>query len=232
MEFFPSPQHAGVGKWAPINFRGDIMKNTEETKSDDSWNNRMYDVEVQVAGTDELPERSRYYSALMSLDTLKSGQKYKMLRDGHVIFICMEDIFKEGLPVYSFENLCKENIKIKLNDRDYKHFFIAPTCAKLIKNPELKAFFELLISNTPSNEFTSNLKRYVDDAKHNMQWRNQFMTLERIQTYAHDKGLAEGRNEKAVEDAVKIVKKYNATPEDAAKDVGAPLDLVLQALKD
>ena len=35
-----------------------------------------------------------------------------------------------------------------------------------------------------------------------------------------------------VEAAVKIVKKYNATPEDAAKDVGAPLDLVLQALKD
>ena len=41
----------------------------------------------------------------------------------------------------------------------------------------------------------------------------------------------EGRNEKAVEAAVKIVKKYNATPEDAAKDVGAPLELVLDALK-
>ena len=52
----------------------------------------------------------------------------------------------------------------------------------------------------------------------------------------HEDGFTEGekkgRNEKAVEDAVKIVKKYNATPEDAAKDVGAPLDLVLQALKD
>ena len=52
-----------------------------------------------------------------------------------------------------------------------------------------------------------------------------------IKKAAKEEGRAEGRNEKAVEDAVKIVKKYNATPEDAAKDVGAPLELVLDALK-
>ena len=193
-----------------------------------SEDKRMYDVELQVADTNELPERSRYYSALMSLDSLKIGEKYKQLRDGHVIFICMNDIFKNGLPVYTFENICMENKKTKLNDRDYKHFFIAPTCAKMVKNPELKAFFELLISNNSSNEFTSNLKKYVDDAKHNMQWRHEYMTWERIQAYARD----EGRLEKAVENAIKTIKKYHATPEEAANDMGAPLDKVLEKLKE
>lgn len=52
-------------------------------------------------------------------------------------------------------------------------------------------------------------------------------------------GLAEGRaegrtqgsTEKAVEAALTIIRKYKASPEEAAKDVGAPLDKVLEALK-
>ena len=40
----------------------------------------------------------------------------------------------------------------------------------------------------------------------------------------------EAREEKAIENAVKLVTKYNATPEDAANDMGAPLDQLLAAL--
>ena len=43
--------------------------------------------------------------------------------------------------------------------------------------------------------------------------------------------LQEGTQNKAVEAAVKIIKKYKATPEDTVKDVDAPLELVLEALK-
>ena len=42
----------------------------------------------------------------------------------------------------------------------------------------------------------------------------------------------DGRQEKAVEAAVTLVQKYNASPETAANDMGAPLDLVLEALKE
>ncbi|WP_407434970.1 Rpn family recombination-promoting nuclease/putative transposase [Treponema sp.] len=87
-------------------------------------NNRMYDIEVQVVNTKELPERARYYQGLMDLDSLKSGQKYRELPDSHIIFLCLEDIFKNGLPVSTFENICLEDLKTKLNDRAYKHFFI------------------------------------------------------------------------------------------------------------
>lgn len=43
---------------------------------------------------------------------------------------------------------------------------------------------------------------------------------------AHQKGI----QEKAVEDAVMLVSKYNASPENAAKDMNAPLELVLASL--
>ena len=154
--------------------------------------NRTYDIEMQVADTKELPERARYYSALMALDTLKSGQKYKELPDSHVIFLCMEDIFCNNLPVYTFENICLEDGTTKMNDRAYKHFFIVPTCAKMIKEEEIRSFFEYLISSKPTTTYTTNLNEYVVDAKHNMQWRIQFMEWERIQTYARDEGMKKG----------------------------------------
>ena len=48
----------------------------------------------------------------------------------------------------------------------------------------------------------------------------------------YDEGLQQGAQQKAVEDAVMLVRKYNATPETAAQDAGAPLDKVLEALAD
>ena len=42
----------------------------------------------------------------------------------------------------------------------------------------------------------------------------------------------DGRQEKAVENAVTLIRDYNETPEVAAEKMGAPLDLVLEALKE
>lgn len=205
--------------------------------------NRMYDIELQVVNTKELQKRARYYAGLMALDSLKSGELYGSLRDSHVIFICMEDIFNHNLPVYSFENICKEDYKVILNDGDYKHFFIAPTCAKMIENTELKAFFELLVTNSANSKFTSHLKDYVEDAKHNMQWRFQYMTYLRQINYermaAREEGLEEGREEGRKEgreegrltssiEAAKELLKENITPEIIAKCVKLPLEQVLE----
>ncbi len=41
----------------------------------------------------------------------------------------------------------------------------------------------------------------------------------------------DGRIQQAVENAIMVIHKYKATPEDAAKDMNAPLELVLKALK-
>ncbi len=192
----------------------------------------MYDIELQVTDTHELPERSRFYAAAMDLDTLKPGDKYNKLRDSHVIFICMEDVFKNGLPVNTFENICQEDGKTKLNDRAYKHFFIAPLCAKIIKNEELKGFFEFLINNKAKTQYTSNLKEYVEDARHNTQWRLQYMTWERQRTYDYEDGKEagklEGVQQKAIEDALILIREFDVAPQVAAQKMNAPLDKVLE----
>lgn len=164
---------------------------------------RMFDVELQVANTKELPERARYYQGVMDIDTLKAGQKYRELRDSHVIFICLEDVFNNGLPVNTFENICLEDGKTKLCDRSWKHFFFAPLCAKMIKDEEVKAFFEFLISNQATSSYTDELKVYVADAKQSTETKMQFMTWERQRAYDYDDGkeagIAIGAQQKAEE---------------------------------
>ena len=44
-------------------------------------------------------------------------------------------------------------------------------------------------------------------------------------------GVEDGKQEKAVEDAITLIKKYNASPETAAADMKVPLDCVLKALE-
>ena len=86
----------------------------------------------------------------------------------------------------------------------------------------------MVTENKASDDFTSRIKSLVDDAKRNTQWRKQYMEWEREKTYERDAG----REEQALEDALMLIKKYNATPETAASDTGAPLDKVLEALKE
>ena len=196
--------------------------------------NRLIDVEIQLKDTKELPERARYYQGLMDLDSLGKGESYKKLKDSHVIFICMENIFsaqKKDLPVYTFENMCREDKSVKLNDRTYKHFFIAPTCAKMIEDEEIRSFFEFLITNNPADNYTSELDSYVTYAKKNMQWRMEFMTWERMETYKYEEGFEDGdqngRQNKAIETATNFLKE-KISPEIIARCVGLPLEEVLK----
>lgn len=192
---------------------------------------QIFDVEMQTTDTKDLPERSRYYQGLMDLDTLKSGQKYKELKTSHVIFICMEDIFYNNIPICTFENICLEDGKTKLNDRAYRHFFIAKNCAKMIKDKEVRTFFEFLISNKSADNFTSDLHSYVTKAKHNMQWRVQYMTWERQRTYDREEGMEIGAQQASIANAKNLLALNKLSDEEIAQCCSLPLEQVL-ALKE
>ena len=193
---------------------------------------KAFDLEMQSTDKGELPERARYYQGVLDVQALSSGADYKELKDNYVIFICVPDIFERGLAKYTFENLCLENTEIKLNDRAYKYFFIASNYDKILDERQ-RAFLKLVMSPkaTGTDSFTEKVTKLVEEAKLNTQWRKQFMEWEREMARKFREGKTEGELLKAIEDAVLIVKKYKATPETAAADVGAPLDKVLEALQ-
>ena len=197
---------------------------------------KAFNLEMQATDKGELPERARYYQGILDVQDLNSGDDYKDLMDTYVIFICVPDIFKMGLAKYTFENLCCENPKIKLNDRAYKYFFIANNYDKILDEKQ-KAFLKLVVSKDGSStdSFTDRVSKLVEDAKLNAQWRKQFMDLERelASKFREGKaeGLIEGAQQKAVEAATALLKK-KISPETIAECVKLPLEEVLELQKE
>ena len=128
--------------------------------------------------------------------------------------------------------MCLENHKIKLNDRTYKYFFIAENYDKIL-NEDQKAFLRLVMENKQTSAFTDKILGMVENAKHNTQWRKQFMDFEREIAYSFRsgkaEGLAEGEEKKAVEASIEFLKE-NVSPEVIAKCVKLPLEKVLESL--
>ena len=185
-----------------------------------------YNLEMQASDTYELPERARYYQGILDVQELNSGDEYRNLKDSYVIFICVQDIFKKNLAKYTFENLCVEDPAIKLKDRAYKYFFIAENYDKILDERQ-KAFLKLVMSNESTDSFGSRISKLVEDAKHNTQWRKQFMELERQMAYKFREGKAEGRNEKAEEDAIALLAEGDS-PEKISRCLKMPLEKVLE----
>ena len=187
---------------------------------------KAFNIELQTSDTGELPERARYDQGVLDVDQLNKGVEYSELRTSYVIFICIPDIFKKGLGKYSFENICKENSEVVLNDRAYKYFFIAKNYDKIL-NEDQKDFLRLVLSNECSSGFSNKISKMVEAAKHNTQWRKQFMEFERQMAYSFREGKAEGKAEAKEEVVVEMLKK-DISPELIAECVKLPLEKVLE----
>ena len=155
---------------------------------------RVFDVELQLSKAKDLPKRARYYQGVMDVDSLKPGQKYSVLKESHVIFICFTDVFKNNLPISNFRYICDEDGTTEFGDCSYKHFFNAIKCAKLeTLDEKARAFFKFLCGEAATDSFTSKLSAYVTDAKKNTQWRQQFMWMEAQRAYDYDDGILKGK---------------------------------------
>ena len=85
---------------------------------------RVYDIEIQCTNPldDELIRRTRYYQGMIDMDLISKGHNYTELNSTYIIFICTFDLFGLGRPMYTFRNLCLEDINMELNDGTTKLF--------------------------------------------------------------------------------------------------------------
>lgn len=138
--------------------------------------NIVYNIEIQAADTKELPQRSRYYQGMIDLQLIDKGQTYKKLNRSYIIFICLEDTFKKGRHIYTFENICKEDKSISMGDGTTKIFLNADGKMEDVSE-ELKAFLDYVAGKRPNDTYVHELEEAVREAKKNREWRHEYMTL-------------------------------------------------------
>ncbi len=205
---------------------------------------KVIDIEIQSYPMEALGKRIRYYESMLNMDALMKGQDYTELKDSYILFICKQDPFKDendnyyGLPCYTFKNTCEEDDSVNLNDKSFKVIYNSSAYEKE-KDEKIKKLLQYINTNEPGeDDFNKRLSEHVAKIKENENFRSDYARMnlhdQDIIRVARKEALAEGRTEgaqqKAIEGAVMLIKKYNATPENAAKDMNAPLELVLEAL--
>ncbi|MDE7211442.1 MAG: Rpn family recombination-promoting nuclease/putative transposase, partial [Lachnospiraceae bacterium] len=136
----------------------------------------VYDIEMQMTDTKELPKRTRYYQAMMDLEMIDKGESYKKLKKSFVIFICPFDLFGKGRHIYTFRNYCREDKEILLGDDTAKIFLNAESRMEDI-NGDLWAFLDYVAGRKSEDSFVLKLEKAVDKAKQNRKWRHEYMTL-------------------------------------------------------
>ena len=194
----------------------------------------VFNIEMQTSkDMEELVKRTRYYQAMIDIDLIEKGQKYGILNDTYIIFICTFGVFTGNRHKYSFKNLCIEEQGLSLDDGTTKLFLSTKGTADDISKP-LKYFLDYIDGKEPADELMQEIDNEVDTIKRCDEWRRDYMTLafEMDRKFAEGKaeglaegkaeGLAEGKAEGKAEAVINLMETMNITAEQAMKALKIP----------
>ena len=180
--------------------------------------NRVFDVEVQNILDDDLPTRTRYYQSMMDIDLLLKGKKYSELKESFIIFVCKDDFYGEGLPCYTFSNLCHEKRTLEFGDKTHKVIFNASAFSKE-KDLERKSLLEYINNKESTSDFTKMIDLLVEKTKENQTFRGDYMAWGLAEQDAEKRGynagvadgisqgISQGAEQKAIETAKNLISK-------------------------
>ena len=195
----------------------------------------VYDIEMQVADTRELPKRSRYYQSMIDLQMIDKGQHYKELKPSYIIFICPFDLFGKGRHLYTFENICKEEASVSLKDEAVRIFLNADSNQNDVSQ-ELKAFLDYVAGKESEDDFVQRLAEAVKQARKNRKWRHEYMTLlmrdqENIEK-GMKKGMEKGKMEGRAEEIIETGFEFGLSEQDILTRLQNKLDISFQAAQE
>lgn len=158
---------------------------------------RLYDVEMQVADQKDLPLRARFYMHALDEEALFSGEGYKALRPAYVIFIIPFDPKNRHFRDYRFVYSDKRDKRIELGDRS--EIILLNTKGRVGKiTPDLQDFYNLVNGQkTSASPFMKNVKETMARYRGTEGWRKHAMNFQEI--------LEKSSNEIKIDDIRKMI---------------------------
>ena len=150
-----------------------------------------YDVEMQVANQYNLPKRMRYYQAVLDIAFLDKGHSYKALNNSVIIFVCLFDPIGNNRAIYTFENICREDKTLPLQDGT-KKIILNARAFKETDNQELQGFLQYVTTGKATTAYTGRIEQMIQTIKRNEQLRQEYHILPAALMDAMDEGEARG----------------------------------------
>lgn len=187
---------------------------------------KVFDVECQSYKTENIGKRTRYYQSMLDIDSLMKGADYSALKESYVIFICTDDPFEAGLPVYTFERKCKEKANVDLKDQTH-HIVFNAAAYEEEPDPEIKEFLAFVKNNKAASDLTRRIEAMVQTKKFEQTFVNQYMAYNLHDSDVRKLGRAEGAHDAKLE-AARNALRFGLTKQQAAQISGLTEDEVQQ----
>ena len=175
---------------------------------------RVYDIEPNNYGADELPMRSRYSQALTDVKLLEAGESYRKLPNYISIWILPYDPFGQNRMLYTIKNFVAEDTQIVYNDGAVKLFLY--TGGEIGGNDKLKDMLRYFSESDKENAVDPELLRLhgiVQQARDNRKVGEQYMTLQDYLDCEIKRGVEEGVARELAEALVASLRELNIPEE-------------------
>ena len=168
-------------------------------------NNTVYDLEMQTTKKRDLPKRTRYYQGMIDIHLIGRNAKFRELKKSYVIFICTSDPFGKKLPVYTFENRCRQDNEIVLGDDAYKVIINADGNRDGLSE-EMSDFLDFLQGKENDGKLSGKLEQAVSEAIQDGIWKEEYEMTWTMK-------LNEEREDAAIEATIETALEFNASEE-------------------
>lgn len=191
----------------------------------DDENHTHYNLEMQVknlknpdTGNFILPKRTRYYQAMIDMDSLQKNQEYDLLPTTYIIFICVFDFFEQGNYIYTFRKRCLENLDLELPDETTTMFLNTLGKHGNISN-NIKSFFDYVNNHIITSDFTQQIDEEITEIKQDKRSEGEYMLWEAMKTDLK----REAKHENQIDTAKRMLKMGNFSLSDITNITQLPL---------
>ena len=133
--------------------------------------------------------------------------------------------------MYTFENTCKENRDLVLNDRTCKLFF--NTKAERSSIPEdIRGLFAYIEDGIIRDKLTQDLDEEVEKLRKDEGWWSAYMKTVTWEMDARFEGIEIGRLEGGIETLIHTCQEFNVTKEKAKEQLIKQFDLSAEAAEE
>lgn len=166
----------------------------------------MIDVEMQTSDKSKwLSKRTRYYQAMIDLNTLAKSSTYKQLPESYIIFVCTFDPFEKSRKVYTFTNRCHED-NLELKDGSTKIFYNTTGTVGEV-DEDIENFLNYIATKTIKGNFVRKVAEEVERLKAHDALKLEYMSYFARMTDERDEALEEGKLKNLLENIRSLVKK-------------------------
>ncbi len=141
-----------------------------------------------------LPQRARFYHAILDQECLKSGEEYDNLKRVVVILMTPYDPFGYDHMVYTIRNRCEELPDMPYDD-GAKTLFLYTKGKKGNPSKQLREFLHYMEDSTEENACNDTLKdihEMVTKVKHNKEVSIEYMKIFEREKMIYEDGLEQG----------------------------------------